>query len=59
MFQRREATKRKRLCALQQATQKQQVTRMQQLREQNVYSQEGDEGDVTSDRDEIINEIFL
>jgi len=49
VFQRREATKRKRLCALQQATQKQQVTRRQQVREQNVSSQEGDEGDATSD----------
>ena len=52
------ATKRKRLCALQQATQKQQMTRRQQVREQNVSSQEGDEGDATSDKDEIINEFF-
>ena len=59
MLLRREATKHKRLCALQQATQKQQVTRRQQVREQNVSSQEGDEGDATSDKDEIINEIFF
>ena len=34
------------------------MTQRQQVREQNVSSQEGDEGDATSDRDEIINEIF-
>ena len=36
VFQRREATKRKRLCAMQQATQKQQVTGRQQVREQDM-----------------------
>jgi len=58
VFQRREATKRKRLCAMQQATQKKQVTQRQQVREQDMSSLEGDEGDVTSDSDEIIDEIF-
>jgi len=58
VFQRREATKRKQLCATKQATRKKQVTRRQQVREQDMSSLEGDEGDVTNDRDEIIVESF-